>query len=272
MKEQESSNAGYVDRIPIAGAIRRIIDKDVARLGFQQTAARLISIAGEGKLVVEGKDDLVREVLKTKPVVVISNHPSFAEILTVIASLEPRDDMSLIGMSVFQGVGPNISEHVIPVYMTPRMDSKRYGSPIIRAGNALRFGPQVSTSEAPGKNFESIGKAIEKVKEGGLVVIFPEGVASGRKDKKWRSGIGHLVSGIGTETKAYLVFAYCEGTSNLDFMRIVPGVKRFLPTMRVTFAEPRLIASSIGEDMDPRAITKKIEQEYHAWTSSLALG
>lgn len=271
VKEQGRSNdGGYLNHIPIISGIKRQFDNDIGEMGVQQAFAKWVAIAGEGKLSIRGKDDHVKEILREKPVVVVANHPFFAEIFTVIASLEPRDDMYGVGISNFLGIGPNISRHVFPIYMTRQMSSERQKL-LVRAGHMLHFGPRIPPDEAHKKNVESIHQAAEAVRNGSLVFMMPEGVKSG-KAVRWSSGIGHLLLGIGENTNAYLLFAYSEGTSNWDYLRIVPGVKKILPTVSITFAKPITIADALGESTDPREITRKLQEEYNNWVRSIGKG
>jgi len=267
MKESRQGNAGYLDYFPFAKKTREQIEHDVTELGFQQAAARIVNRVAENKLVVEGKDEEVEEILGSRPVIVIANHPSFAEIITTVASLEPRDDIYLIGISNFLGIGPNFSKHVIPVYGTNQTASEGYKLPI-RIGDALRFGPKVQYENAHERNIRSIRNAAEIVNQGSLIVMFPEGIQSG-KDKKWLNGIGYLVAGIEKRFSTYLIFAYPEGTSNTDYIRLIPGIRKLLPKTSVTFSSPRTIKDSLGDITDPRVVTKKIEDEYIAWTNSV---
>ncbi|MDP3987717.1 MAG: 1-acyl-sn-glycerol-3-phosphate acyltransferase [Candidatus Levybacteria bacterium] len=267
MKEQVQGNAGYLGHFPIANRIRRRIDYDVGEIGFQQTVDKIANLVGENKLVIKGKDEETKDVLRRKPAIVIANHPSFAEIIAVIASLEPRDDIHLVGISNFLGIGANFSERVIPIYMTKQMAAKKHKFPV-RLGNALHFGPRMPYDKAHKKNIGSIESAIEKVNNEGLVVIFPEGVQSG-KDKKWLDGVGHLIAGVESRSSVHLIFVYSKGTSNWDYMRVVPGVKKLLPKIEVTFSKPRTIADFLGGITDPKLITKKMEHEYNNYVDSI---
>ena len=266
MKEQGSKYGGYIDRIPILSRIKREFDRDIGEMGVQQAFAKKVAIAGEGKLSIRGKDDRVKEILREKPTVVVGNHPSFAEILTTVASLEPRDDMYGIGISLFLGIGPNISKHVFPVYRTKQMSSERQKF-LVRAGYLLNLGPNISPEEAHKKNIESVNKAAEAVKDGALVIIFPQGIRSGRE--RWSRGVGHLLSEIGKNSNGYLIFVYSEGVSSLDYLRLVPGIKKLIPPASVTFAQPRTITSVLEGGGDPRSITERLKVDYRAWIGSL---
>jgi len=261
MKEQFRDHGGILDHIPIAGRIKRQFDIDIGELGVQQTFAKWVAVAGEGKLSIRGKDDHVKEILREKPVVVIGNHPSFAEILTVAASLEPRDDMYGIGISLFLGIGPNMSKHVF------REQQKL----LVRVGYILHLGPRIRPDEAHKKNIESISQAADAVRKGSLVGIFPEGIRSG-KNSKWSNGVGHLLLGIGKGSNGYLIFVYSDGVSNWDYLRVVPGIKKLIPPVSVTFAKPRTIADALEESTDPREITRKLQEEYNNWVSSIGKG
>lgn len=268
MKERSRGDGGYLDYIPIAGGIKKQIDHGVKEMGFQQTAAKLIEVHGGIKLIIRGKDAQVKGILEKDPAVVIANHPSFAEIATVIASLEPREDIYLIGIANFLGIGPNFSKHVIPIYMTRQMSSEEHKF-LVRLGNILHLGPRIPPNDAHEKNVESMDRAVETVKNGGLVVMFPEGVQSARQ-RKWLNGIGHLLKEIGGQSNSHLIFVHSDGTTGWDYLRWAPGIKKLLPRVITTFAKPRTIGDALSESTDPIKITKKLEEAYNNWISTIA--
>lgn len=267
MKERLGGDGGYLDKIPFLSGIKRQFDGDIGEMGLQQTFAKWVAVAGKDKLSIRGKDKRVKEILREEPVVVVGNHPSFAEIATVIASLEPRDDIYGVGISLFLGIGPNISRHVFPVYKTRQMSSEQQKL-LVRAGYMLHLGPRISPDEAHKRNVESINQAVDAVRNGCLVIIFPEGIRSG-KDSRWSNGVGHLLSGIGRDLNGYLIFVYSDGVSNWDYLRVVPYVKKLIPPASVTFAEPKTIDSFLEKGGDPRSITERLKTDYYTWVRSL---
>jgi len=267
MKERlKTARGGYLEHIPILGGIKRQFDRDIGEMGVVQAFAKWVAIAGKDKLIIRGKDDQIREILREKPVVVVGNHPAFAEILTTVASLEPRKDIYGLGISLFLGIGPNISKHIFPIYRTRRMSSERQKL-LVRAGFMLHLGPDISPEEAHKKNIESVNQAAEAVRNGSLVIIFPQGIRSGKE--RWSPGIGHLISGIGRQPDSYLIFVYSEGVSNWDYLRLVPCVKKLIPPASITFSQPRTIESILDQTDDPKSLTEKLKADYDAWISSL---
>lgn len=82
-------------------------------------------------------------------------------------------------------------------------------------------------------------------------------------DNRWFSGIGYLLKGAKTDKKIYVVMAYIQGTSDLDYLRIIPGLSKFLPEIKVTFNYPQEVNDIL--DKNPKEITSILEEEYNDW-------
>ena len=61
---------------------------------------------------------------------------------------------------------------------------------------------------------------------------------------------------------------YIEKTGLVDYFRFVPGVRRLLPMIKLTFSEP--IKISKYDKLEPKEIAKKLESDYGEWLNKLA--
>jgi hypothetical protein len=123
----------------------------------------------------------------------------------------------------------------------------------------------MSAEEGRKKNIESIKLAAEKINSGGLVIIFPDGGA--RKD--WFNGIGHLIHGVKNKKNSFVLRAHIKGTSNWDWLRLIPIMNKIFPEFKVNFAMP-LRMDSIKQE-DQKMTTKFLEKKYWRWLGSLNL-
>jgi hypothetical protein len=209
---------------------------------------------------VRGKNDLVKKVLEKKAVVIVANHPFESEEVALIASLPSRSDTYLVVNSHFMGVIPSLDNYLIPVYIwhhVTREKSKKFLGILLHKFHPT---PVYSPQEEHKRNIKSIDRATQIVRKGGVVIIFP-----GRRsiDGHWFSGVGHLLKGLGKDSDAYVVKAYVHGTRDFDYLRILPGLGRFMPPIFVSFATPTKVDDVYDED--GKKITNKLETEYDSW-------
>ncbi len=200
-----------------------------------------------------------KDALERCPALVIATHPSLMDPVNLIASLpEVRKDMSIVGNTVFQTLGDNFSQHVIPIY--------RAGNSYRVEGKALlwrKYGiPQEEHAllEAGRLNKESLRVGAEKINEGGLVLFLPDGSTEG---KEWYNGIGELVKQIVRED-ARIVFAATEKPRIRDYGRIFSTVAGYMPptTTHVAFSEPHSVEEYAPNDVNKRIITQNLKQSY----------
>lgn len=209
----------------------------------------------------------INKVLKEMSGVVVANHPAEADVLAILSSVKDRKDVFLIITSTFKELIPELDKHLIPVYITNRIEGSFEGKIKNKILNIFNKTPLYSKEEEHQKNIESINKAIEKVNKGGLVIIFPNG---GDKKHGWFNGIGHLIHGIKNKENSFVIRAYIEGTSNWDYLRLLfPFIGRFLPKFRVSFAKPLRIDKLKKEN--PKETTMHLENKYWSWRGSVNL-
>jgi len=268
MNERINGNPdNYKYWIPVMGKLMKELDNSVKEIGFVEAHRKIMSSIGKDKFIINGKDERLKEILKNKPTVVINNHPFYGEIFAGIAALEPRSDIYLIGTAEYLGIGPNISKHIDPIYMTKQMTAEKQKL-VVKLGHGLHIDPHFSSEEAHQKNIKSIEKAAEQVKRNGLVIIMPEGIRA-EKTTTWSNGIGYLLTEIGKGTNATLINSYVDGVNEYDLLRLAPGIKNLFNPITVTFSDPESIEDILDKNSDPKAITRGLKENYDEWVQSL---
>lgn len=240
------------------------LDKNISEIGVVLAMRKFINKCNTEIVIKSNKKiDLVLEKLSG---VVVANHPAEADVLAILSAIKNRKDVFLIINSQFSNLVPTLNNHLIPVYISNRITKNLWGQ--IKFQFLFRFKKikKYSKEEEHQKNIESISMAIEKVNNGGLVIIFPSG---GNDKHGWFNGVGHLIHGIKDKEKSFLIRAHIEGTSIWDYLRILPLMGRFLPKFKISFANP-LSIDKIKMD-DPKQTTVELENNYWKWISSVKL-
>ncbi|MDD4938506.1 MAG: 1-acyl-sn-glycerol-3-phosphate acyltransferase [Candidatus Shapirobacteria bacterium] len=208
----------------------------------------------------------INKVLSKCPGVIVANHPAEADVLAILSAVKNRKDIFLIINSNLKNLIPNLDKQLIPVYIYHKITRTFEGRLKSRVLSFLNKNRSYSIEEEHQKNIESIDLAIDKVNRGGLVIIFPDG---GDGKNGWFPGIGHLIHGVKNKDKSFITRAYIEGTSNWDYLRLLPLIGKFLPKFRVSFSKP--IKMNEVEIENPRSTTTILENKYWQWISSLHL-
>jgi 1-acyl-sn-glycerol-3-phosphate acyltransferase len=217
------------------------------------------------KLVIE-KNPRITEILKKESGIVVANHGAEADVLAILAAVENRKDIYLIINSSVENVLPVLNKYFIHVYVASKIKERWDGRIKLKIWGTFHKTPDYSREEEHQKNIENINKAIEKINQGALVIIFPDG---GDKKSDWFPGVGYLIHGIKSKNKSFVIRAFIEGTSNFDYLRFLPIIGRFLPKFKVSFAKP--LAVDKIKKADPRETTKYLENKYKEWVSSFQL-
>jgi len=253
-----------INQLPIIGCVFRKYDLMIGEMGLQRASAEVIRRTGS-RLEIVGMEDETKNILETKPVLMVCNHPHDAESLMLLGTIPERNDTYIIASHNQMGIGGNITEHIIPVYI----GKQQHGDVKLSVRIARRFnvGPQFSEVESHQKNIQSIERASSLIREGHEVIIFPEGARG--KEGKWLKGIGYLVKNIGELDNCYYVKVHIEGTSDLDILRLIPKVSKILNKGKIYFSKPRKITDIIVGETDPKQIAEKLEQEYKEWIIKL---
>jgi len=245
----------------LTGWILKKVDKDIKANGMVEAMHRLIR--SMVKLTVKNRDK-IKSVLKSEPVILISNHPSQAEVLILLGLLEKRNDAYLVADHSFLDILPSINKNIIPVYINHRLECKQKDNWKFKLLTRFHQSESFCQEVAHQKNIESISIATEKVNQGGLVMIFP---AAGELGGKFLSGLGYMVKNLKNPKKVKIIMAYVSGTSTLDYLRIIPIIRNFLPKVYITFADPISTDEFFG--VDAKIIAKNMENKYYDWAKRI---
>jgi len=249
-----------ISEFPIVGKVFRELDLAIGKKGLP-VASRDFILEHGSKLEVVGRTREVEGILKNEPVLVVANHEHEVETMALYAALLQRDDIFTVGVAALQGIGPNFSEHLMPVYVRPSSVDPSEMKLSSRIGRALNLGTDMPEN-AHELNKASIDRAAQTISDGGLVIMFPSGA---RKKNIWSPGVGHLMTNINKDCGAYIVKAHIKGASDLDFLRLIPGLKRLMPPLKVTFGKPRRVIDYFKEEVKPKELVAQLQDEYTEW-------
>lgn len=263
-----SSNYKYrlIKNLPILGKVVKDFEKDVAKSSLKKASLNLIKKTG-GRLKIKGLSKKLKKVFANSSVLVVCNHPYDIEMLPLLAALEDRKDICVIVAAELLGIGPNVSQYLIPVYINKKtlQKSKKLS---IKLFKNLPLRPGLTFKQERSQNIQAIKNAVQKLNKGAMVLMFPAGLMG--KDSDWFSGIGWLVQGLGKKSQVYLVNAYIKGTSNFDILRLVPGIGKLFPGFKVVFSKPQKISSFFKNNINnPKKLAKKLQKKYDFWSKRL---
>lgn len=249
--------------IPIVGTTLKKTGENVKKHGIQKA----MKIAGEtlGARILTQMEKDTLEVLKKHPgILVVGRHYSEADPIALFAALPSRRNIFLIIQNSVMGIHPHFDKHLIPVYIKNNQgqESNKLSELRSKILEALNPTENLSPEEEHEKNKESIRKASRKIDKGGMIIIFP-----GQTRERWYDGVGYMASGVRHKNKCDIVLARIEGTSKLDTMRIIPGIKHLLPEIKIAFSEP-IKLKELGTDK-PKEITKVLQKKYENWVKTL---
>lgn len=236
------------------------MDRQIETDGIQFATRRLLRTLGTEVFIKTNKE--IKKVLKSKPVLVVANHPAKTDVPALLASLPKRKEVKLIIDSTCLNFGDNWKKHLIPVYINHHLIMKKNWKFGVYK---WAFGVRANSEKIEHKkNIRSIEKASRYVDKGNLIILFPGG---GSIDDRWLSGVGYLVKDVKNKNKTFVVKAYIEGTSNRDYLRLVPFVGKLLSGFKITFSDPILLKEF--EDENAKLIALSMEKNYNDWTNTL---
>lgn len=247
--------------VPIVAALLRRTDLRASDAGII-AMMKIITSRSKSKFKVKNLNQELASIFTTDKVLVISNHPATTDVPLLLAALKERIDVYLIASHQFLNILPSIDGNIIPVYINHRMFEMHGWK--VKLFNKIHEAERLSQEEAHRKNIKSIEIATKKINNGGEVVIFP---AAKENDYQFMSGVGYLIKGIEEPTEVKVVMAYIEGTSNWDWLRLIPYLGTILPKLQVTFSKPYEAIDFCGDCA--KTTTKKLEKEYYRWTKTL---
>lgn len=249
-------------KLPLYQGIVERVDHDAKEYGIQIAMWNLLK-RSHSQLIIHGLTSDLEEILTHKPVIVIANESHGAEMIPLFAAMPERKDAYILMNYLFTRFGKHLDEHFIPVYIRHHTNFQRRKF-VFNLIQKIYSVPQYTREEEQIKNRLSIFHAAQKLKDGGLIIIFPGNL---KELKHWYSGIGYLLRELGEENNAYVVNTYITGTTLLDVLRLVPVIGNCMPKFEVTFSHP-IEAKKVYSD-NAKAIVRTLEDEYRQWSEQL---
>lgn len=241
----------------------RSTNRDVASRGYSAAMKKVLKQTSSG-LLIKGLTPATKKILKNEPVLLISNHPNQAEVLAILAALPQRSDYYLVANHSFFSILPAIDRHLIPVYIAHKSSGIHISWKFILF---QKFHRQSVLNEnvAHQKNIDSIALASKKLSAGALVQIFP---VFDNITLNFSPGVGYLLKDSKSITKIKVVMIHVAGTSDFDYLRLLPFIGKLLPPFEITFSSAYPAANFIADT--GRATAKNLEITYRAWVSSIS--
>jgi len=240
--------------------ILRPINHSLKIHGISKTFKKVIQNCSRDFII--NLPESTKKVLKKDRVLVICNHPSQVDVLLLLASLPHRSDTYLVAMHRLLSILPSIDKHLIPVYISHRINDFSKTDWKFNILKKFHFSPEYSKEVAHQKNIENIALAAKRVDEGHLLCLFPAGGSENGRD--FLPGIGHLIKNLKYPEDTKIVMAHVGGTSDWDYLRIIPFVNKFLPKFRINFSEAQDISNFIYPEA--RQIPKLLQDHYEKWS------
>ncbi len=237
------------------------LDRSVAKYGLVEAIKKLLLSYG-AKVVVESNDE-IDEILTNGSGVLVASHPAEFDVPVILAAIKNRKDVFLVINSHFMKLIPNLDQYLIPVYVYNKSRSHFFGRLTTKIFNTFHRIEKMSIEEGRKKNIKSIKLAADKINSGGLVIIFPDGGVGG----KWFNGVGHLIHGVKNIKNSFVLRVNIKGTSNWNWLRLIPIMNKFLPEFRVSFAKP--LKMNLIKKEEPGKTTKYLEKKYREWSKSI---
>ena len=244
--------------------LKNYLDKMIAEKGLSTAMKKILNRCNTQVVVKSNKE--INKILKNFSGILVANHPAEADVLAILSAIKNRKDVFLIINSSFKKLLPTLDQHLIPVYIYNRACEHFDGKIKLKILSLFNKIEVYSKEEEHQKNLESMALAVEKINNGGLVIIFPDG---GDKKHNWFNGVGHLIHGVKNKEKSFVIRAYIQGTSNWDYLRLLPFIGKFMPKFKISFATP-LRMDKVEKD-DPKVTTGQLENKYWNWISSIHL-
>ncbi|HBP51431.1 MAG: hypothetical protein US68_C0008G0073 [Candidatus Shapirobacteria bacterium GW2011_GWE1_38_10] len=240
--------------------ILRPINKNLKNHGLSPTLKAIVTKLSRSFTINVSND--TKKILKNNRVLLICNHPAQSDVLLLLAAVPHRPKIFLVIMHGVLSILPAINKHLIPVYISHRINNDSRPDWKVRLLNKIHFSPEYSQEVAHQKNIKSITLATQKIDEGSLLAVFPAGGSKNGRD--FLPGVGHIVKNLKYPETTKIVMAHVSGTSVFDFLRIVPFVSKVLPRFKIEFSDA-LNATDFSGD-NARQISGHLQSVYDQWS------
>lgn len=243
--------------------VLRPVNQEIKVSGYSAAMKKALKQTSS-QLIVKGLTPSLRKTLSSGRVLLISNHPNQAEVLAILAALPQRSDYYLVANHSFFSILPALDRHLIPVY-TAHQSAGKHVSWKFKLLKNFHHHPDPDPITAHQKNIISIALASQKLSAGALVQIFP---IINETTKNFSPGVGYLLKNSKPISKTRVVMIHVTGTSDLDYLRLLPFVGKLLPPYEITFS-PAYPASGFVADTG-RTTSNNLEIAYRAWVDSIS--
>lgn len=240
--------------------ILRPINQSLKSEGLSLTLRNIIKKCSRGFDI--DLPEKTKKTLKNDRVLLICNHPAQADVLVLLAALPPRKKTFLVVMHGLLSILPAINKHLIPVYITHRIDCESHHDWKMDLLRKVHFIPEYSQEVSHQKNLKSISLAAQKIDENSLVGIFPAGGSQNGRD--FLPGVGYVIKNLKYPEKSSIVMAHVDGTSTWDFLRVIPFLNKIFPKFRINFSEPLPVSDFVGDS--GRHISEHLQSVYDRWS------
>ncbi len=242
-------------KIPLLGRVASWFDKQVEKGGLQG-AAQVLATKLNAKIEICIPQQSI-SILETGPVLVVANHPFDSEWGPLLCALPKRPDIFIISSIRVTMAGSNVSKQIIPVHTKSFVESKKLSAILHRLSGKKHT---VTAREVYTVNTKALATALEKLNDGSLVIVFPQGADS---SERWQHGLGRLLKAAGSQN-IHVLFAHIGGTSNWDWLRFIPIVGKLFPSFKVTFSTP-IAVNTIDTALSAGVVTKNMHEAYNRW-------
>lgn len=241
-------------RLKLLPRVVKRLDIKIDSHGLVAAMRRLLEKTGVD-FEVKGKTKEIKLILKNSPALVMGNHPNESDLIVLGAALEPRKDVFIIANALLKGMSSSFDRHLLPVHL-PNERHKKTNLIKLKVLDKIHKIPMFDEDKRRRLNRETIAIASEKINKGGLVAMFP---GAGGNGGEWFPGVGYVVKGI-KKTKTKVLMIYIENTSEMDYLRLIPGVSKLLKTIKVTFFKP--IDINQLKSKEPKEIAVELHDIY----------
>lgn len=240
--------------------ILRPVNHSLKIHGISRTFKRILKKLSRDFIIDLPSD--TKKTLKKDKVLVICNHPSQVDVLLLLAALPHRSDIYLVIMHRLLSILPAIDKHLIPVYISHRINDFSKPDWKFNLLRKIHFSPEYTKEIAHQKNIKNIALATKRLDQGHLLCLFPAGGSENGKD--FLPGVGFVINNLKDAKNTKLVMAHVGGTSTWDYLRLIPFISRFLPRFRINFSG--VFSASDFSLNNPKMTAKNLQDHYENWS------
>jgi hypothetical protein len=222
---------------------------------------------GRIRTLYERGAENTEDVLKRAPVVVIGEHPALAaSAVGLISALPPRidpHDESVLVSTDWARLHQALEKFILPI----RLQSSATGTRLERLYEHFHINRAPLTPEDIAHNGRVLMQGIQRVRNGGRLTYFPDGVRPG---KPWQAL--EWLHKLGNRPDAMVVFGTVINgpKSQADFAKLLPLLDRISHfDATVLFSNPLplqpILKSTPLNKMDPNALSRDLELRYRSW-------